>query len=113
MPSKKLIGDPASPDDILGFHAQQAVEKTLKAVLALHDVRFPFVHDLKTLVDLLGKNNILFPKELEEVKRLTPFATVFRYDYLPADPRSDLDCLWALELVRRVRAWAEAAVRGS
>lgn len=104
----KLISDPASPDDILGFHAQQAVEKTLKAVLALHYVRFPFTHDLMTLVDLLGKSKIAFPRELEEVRRLTPFATVFRYDYLPAEPRRALDRPWALELVRRVRAWAEA-----
>jgi HEPN domain-containing protein len=104
---EKLIGDPTSPDDILGFHAQQAVEKTLKAVLALHSVRFPFIHDLKTLVDLVRKNKISFPPELDEVKHLTPFATVFRYEYLPAEPRRALDRPWALELVRRVRAWAE------
>lgn len=110
---EKLIGDPASPDDIIGFHAQQAVEKTLKAALALHGVRFPFIHDLKTLVDLLGKSKIPFPRELEEVRRLTPFATEFRYDYLPAEPRRALDRPWALELVRRVRAWAEASVRGA
>jgi len=30
---EKLISDPASPDEIIGFHAQQAIEKTLKAVL--------------------------------------------------------------------------------
>jgi HEPN domain-containing protein len=107
---EKLVTDPASPDEILGFHAQQAVEKTLKAVLALHDVRYPFVHDLKTLVDLLGKSKISFPQQLEEVRRLTPFATVFRYEYLPAEPRRALDRSWALELVRHVRAWAEATL---
>jgi HEPN domain-containing protein len=110
---EKLITDPASADEILGFHAQQAVEKTLKAVLILHDVRYPFIHDLKTLVDLLGKSKISFPQQLEEVRRLTPFATVFRYEYLPAEPRRALDRSWALELVRHVRAWAEAVVRGS
>jgi hypothetical protein len=30
---EKLISDPALPDEIIGFHAQQAIEKTLKAVL--------------------------------------------------------------------------------
>jgi len=29
-------------DAILGFHAQQAVEKSLKAVLASADVQFPY-----------------------------------------------------------------------
>ncbi|MBZ5516944.1 MAG: HEPN domain-containing protein [Acidobacteriia bacterium] len=108
---EKLINDPASPDDILGFHAQQAVEKTLKAALAFHDVRYPFIHDLKTLVDLVRKNKISFPQELDEVRRLTPFATVFRYEYLPAEPRRPLERPWALDLVRRVRTWAEAIVQ--
>ena len=105
---EKLITDPASPDEILGFHAQQAVEKSLKAVLSLHDVRYPFVHDLKTLVDLLGKNNISFPQPFEEVRRLTPFATMFRYEYLPTEPRRPLDRSWTLEVVHGVRAWAES-----
>lgn len=110
---EKLIHDPASPDDILGFHAQQAVEKALKAVLALHGVHYPFIHDLKTLVDLVRDNKISFPQELNEVKHLTPFATIFRYDYVPAEARRALDRPWALDLVRRVRAWAEASVRGA
>lgn len=104
---EKLMSDPASPDEILGFHAQQAVEKTLKAVLASHDVRYPFMHDLKTLVDMLGKSMISYPQQLEEVRLLTPFATVFRYEYLPVEPRRPLDRSWALDCVRQVRAWAE------
>jgi hypothetical protein len=30
---EKLAPDPASPDEIIGFHAQQAIEKSLMAVL--------------------------------------------------------------------------------
>ena len=30
---EKLLPDPASPDDVIGFHAQQAVEKMLGWVL--------------------------------------------------------------------------------
>ncbi len=106
----KLVPDPASPDEVLGFHAQQAVEKTLKAVLALHNVRYPFIHDLKALLDLLGKSKISFPPQFEELRRLTPFAAVFRYEYLPAEPRHALDRAWALDCVRKVRAWAEAVL---
>jgi HEPN domain-containing protein len=29
----KLIADPSLADEIIGFHAQQAIEKTFKAVL--------------------------------------------------------------------------------
>ena len=32
---------------VVGFHAQQAVEKSLKAVLASIDVEFPFTHDVE------------------------------------------------------------------
>ena len=30
----RLLDDPAAPDEVIGFHAQQAVEKMTKAVLA-------------------------------------------------------------------------------
>jgi HEPN domain-containing protein len=41
------------PDEIFGFHAQQAVEKALKAWLASLGIRFPKTHDLQQLLDLL------------------------------------------------------------
>lgn len=37
---KKLSPDPASPDEVMGFHAQQAIEKMLKAVLSLAEIRY-------------------------------------------------------------------------
>ena len=36
----KALDDPDVPDDVLGFHVQQAIEKRLKAVLALHEIDF-------------------------------------------------------------------------
>jgi len=35
-------------DDIVGFHAQQAVEKAMKAVLSLSGVDYPRTHDSGT-----------------------------------------------------------------
>jgi len=40
-------------DSIYGFHAQQAAEKLLKALLSVHAVRFPKTHDLHELLNLL------------------------------------------------------------
>lgn len=37
-------------DDIIGFHAQQAVEKWLRAVLGSRGVEFEFTHDLHRLI---------------------------------------------------------------
>jgi HEPN domain-containing protein len=40
-------------DAIVAFHAQQAVEKSLKAVLASRGVDFPFTHDLAALLQIV------------------------------------------------------------
>jgi len=33
-------------DEAIGLHAQQGVEKALKAALAVRGVRYPFTHDI-------------------------------------------------------------------
>jgi HEPN domain-containing protein len=62
------------------FHAQQAIEKLLKAVLILSGVEFQRTHDLHTLATLLLQNGITPPCSPEELTRLNPFAVTFRYD---------------------------------
>lgn len=106
----KLMPDPDSPDELIGFHAQQAVEKILKSVLALAAVRSQRTHDLAELIELVRKNGFSFPETLEEVSRLNPFATVFRYEDLPAEAQCAFDRSWALTCVRRVRGWAESVL---
>ena len=107
---EKLVPDPASADEIVGFHAQQAVEKMLKAVLAHAAVRFRHTHDLVELLDLLGNSNLSYPPAFEEVRRLAPFASTLRYEDLPLHFERPFDRSWALDMVRRVRAWAEATL---
>jgi HEPN domain-containing protein len=41
-------------DEVFGFHAQQAIEKTLKAWIALLGQEYPFVHDVDALLNRLG-----------------------------------------------------------
>jgi HEPN domain-containing protein len=41
------------PTDIVCFHAQQCVEKYLKAFLVVEDIDFPRTHDIERLVSLL------------------------------------------------------------
>jgi len=108
---QKLIPDPASPDDVIGFHAQQAVEKMLKAVLAINSVRYRRTHDLVELLDILRGNAISYPEDIEEIRRLTPFAVAFRYDDVPDEPEQAFDRAWVLQCVRKVRAWCEAILR--
>ena len=104
----KLLSDPEIEDETVGFHAQQAAEKLLKAWLAHLGVDYPKVHRLEALVDLLEANGKSLPAELTDVGKLTPFATVFRYEDLPLAALFDRTA--ALELVRKLRAFAEAQI---
>jgi len=108
---EKLVPDPASPDEVIGFHAQQAVEKMLKAVLADASIPYRHTHDLVQLFDLLRKNRLPYPAELEEARRLTPFASTLRYEDLPLQLAAPYGRSWALDIVRQVRAWAESIIK--
>jgi HEPN domain-containing protein len=66
--------------DTVCFHAQQAVEKSLKAILALHDVEYPWRHDLGELLELVKP---LLPEAAayeDRIITMTPFAVEIRYD---------------------------------
>jgi HEPN domain-containing protein len=65
-------------DTIVAFHAQQAVEKSLKAVLASVGVDLPFTHNLAALVQLCEDAGVDVPAELEEAAVLTPYAVAAR-----------------------------------
>lgn len=105
---RTLSGVGEVPDELLGFHAQQAVEKLLKAVLARHGVAYEFRHDLEYLGELLDGAGLGRPPDFERALALTPWAVEFRYE----DPPSGLafDRSAAVELVASIRAWAERAI---
>ena len=63
----------------LCFHAQQAAEKAIKALLIKHSVKFPYVHDLVELLTLLEKAGHKIPKPVRQAGRLTRFAVFTRY----------------------------------
>lgn len=103
---RELAENPRVADSVVGFHAQQAVEKDLKAVLAGHGVDFERTHDLDRLVDLLETTGTALPVDVDAVSGLTDFAVSMRYDDpLEGEP---LDRRAALALVEKVDAWAHA-----
>jgi HEPN domain-containing protein len=103
----KLAPDGNTADAIVGFHAQQAVEKALKAVLAAFGEDFPWTHDLRYLIERLGDLETPPPSSLHEVRVLAPWAVEFRYGETIDDP---LDREQAGELVTETIAWAEAQI---
>ena len=62
------------------FHAQQAVEKSLKAILAFHDVSYPWRHDLGELVNLVKPLTPQIAPLEDRILRMTPYAVEARYD---------------------------------
>ncbi|MEW6350273.1 MAG: HEPN domain-containing protein [Thermodesulfobacteriota bacterium] len=69
-------------DSVFGFHAQQAVEKALKAWLSLRSVAYPKTHDLTALITLLETRTGADCGPFLRVKELTDFAVPFRYAFL-------------------------------
>lgn len=76
----KLLDDPDVPDDMLGFHAQQAVEKRLKAVLAFNEIDYERTHSIGYLTSLLEHHGIDPPGGREQIEELTPWAVAARYE---------------------------------
>jgi HEPN domain-containing protein len=69
------------PFDTACFHAQQAVEKYLKAVLALTAVEIPRTHNLEELVLRVARSVPGLNSLLGEIVELTPYAVEMRYDF--------------------------------
>ena len=88
------------PTDTACFHAQQSVEKNLKALLVLHAMDFPRTHHISSLLQLLPEplRPDLTPDEQE---RLSDYAVSARYpgDY---DPITLAEARRAVRIARRV-----------
>ena len=104
----RLADDLDAPDAILGFHAQQAVEKCIKAVLAGRGMEYARTHDVAGLIDRLRKGGVADPPDAERLPALTPYGARARYADLPPElvAAPKLDRQWAKECVARTLAWA-------
>jgi HEPN domain-containing protein len=98
----------AVTDAIVGFHAQQAVEKALKAVLAMHGVEFPFTHDLGGLAELCEAEGAELPPDLADLDQLTPYGVRLRYG--AADVAAAVDRQTALRWAEQTIAWARRSI---
>jgi HEPN domain-containing protein len=97
-------------DMIVGTLAQQAVEKSIKAVLSFNAVRFPFVHDIGRLATLASDAGAPLPDSLRDVHLLTAYAGALRYD--SDDPKS-VDRQTALRWATAAVAWARTHVEAA
>lgn len=93
----------------LCFHAQQAAEKALKAVLIANGVPPQKTHNIRTLLDLLPPD-IIAPQEVESAASLTDYAVTSRYpgDFESVDEEEYKE---AVRLGEAVVLWAEKIVQ--
>ena len=98
-----LCGSSGIGDAVVGFHAQQSVEKSLKAVQSANRVEFRRTHDLALLLDLLEDHKLPTPPEADWLDELNPYAVEARYGTISP---SGLDRARVLQAVEQVLAWA-------
>jgi len=104
--ARALASDERQADHIVGFHAQQAVEKSAKAVLAIRSIEMPRTHDLAYLLALLEDGGLEVSEEVVGSEWLTPWAGAWRYDEAP----SPIDRERALRVAQSALDWAQGLV---
>ena len=91
------------------FHAQQAVEKSLKAVLLFSNIDFPLTHDIMQLLEIIEITGIIFPKDFIDAANLTPYAVETRYPgYSEIINMNDI--IDAINIAEKVMKWAETYI---
>ena len=89
---KKALGDYAAMNtlakaederyyDNICFHAQQCIEKFLKALLIENDLEVPHIHDLQKLLNLVVEGYPVLEQFRVRFTRLTRLSVEVRYPY--------------------------------
>ena len=66
-------------DDVIAFHCQQSIEKSLKGYLIFLDIEYKPVHDLGYLVNLIITKDDSFDTYFEDIDRISRYAVQIRY----------------------------------
>ena len=104
---QSALEDDGPPGEVC-FHAQQAIEKALKAVLASVEIAIPFTHRLTVLNELLPAS--LRPDaDALRLERLAELESQSRYPGDWQEPTHD-EAEWASEMASSVVGAAQAAL---
>ena len=100
-----LLPLPLASVAAVGFHAQQSIEKALKAIGVLHGLEVRRTHDLVALAQALIDSGQTLPASMDQFRRLNPFAVEFRYDdeFNILVTRTELS-----NIVENVLGWAQS-----
>ena len=100
--AEQLLSDGVPYFASIGFHAQQAAEKFLKAFLVWHQIEFPKTHDLSQLLQLIALREKSLSESLQGILVLTVYGVDTRY---PADlpDLTEDEASQAVDLARQVK----------
>ena len=104
--AKLLAAHDDQANAVVGFHAQQAVEKAIKAALVASGMEIPYTHDLRFLLDVVADHNISAPQSVAEADWLTPWAVAARY----GTSEASLDRKLAVAVAEAAVNWADVVV---
>ena len=90
------------------FHAHQAVEKAVKAVYVSRQIAFPFVHDIKRLLDGLRERGFVIPDAIQAAEDMTIYATETRYP--DAESVTVKEHAEAVRIATAVLEWAKGEI---
>jgi HEPN domain-containing protein len=93
----------------LCYHAQQAAEKSIKAVFLHRGLTFPYVHDLAKLLTLLENSGLKVPRYVRRAEPLTRFAVETRYPGF-SGPVTPAVYRRTVRLAEAVLHWAERQI---
>jgi uncharacterized protein len=91
------------------YLAQQAAEKAIKAVLVEEQIRFPFIHEVDKLRDLVPAHRSVAAVDVD-LGALAQWARAARYP--PADEATESDARAAVEAAREIVEAARADLAG-
>jgi len=92
----------------LCFHAQQAAEKALKAVLLFSGQQIPRIHSIERLIDVVP-SEIKQDSDFTIPAILSEYASGARYPW-PGEPVTDAEYEQAVRLAQSIVEWAEKVI---
>jgi HEPN domain-containing protein len=96
------------PSTSFGYHATQAVEKLMKALISARGEVYPFTHELEKLQSQLKNAGEILPALTCEFDDLQPYAVLIRYD--AAKELTSAERGRFIETVDVLRKWIEARI---
>jgi HEPN domain-containing protein len=112
MTVASLTDDERIAPEIVAFHAQQAAEKVLKALLVQRQIDFPHTHSIGALLALCEEAGFAGAQELTDASSLTRYAVATRYPG-EEEPVSRQEAREAATLAAQVFVWGFTQIQAS